>query len=169
MTRGGFAGNADTFLSLAPVPGYPKYLVTDHGHIWSSRSGKFLKPIRDRNGYLYVHLHSRAMFVHRLVLLAFVGPCPEGYQTRHLNGEPADDRLMNLVWGTKAENDKDRIRHGTQARFQGERNHSAKLNDEKVRQIRQLPYSQRQKARMFGVSPRTIRNILRGEKWKHVV
>lgn len=182
MTRGGSGDNScalgvevtsGAFLSLAPVPGYPRYLVTDHGQVWSTRSGKFLKPTRDREGYLRVHLYpgGKTMPVHRLVLLTFVGPCPEGYQTRHLNGESDDPRLRNLIWGTKEENRKDKIRHGTLHRggAKGERNHSAKLTEEQVREIRRLPHSHRQLARMFGVSPRTIRNILRRTKWKHVV
>jgi hypothetical protein len=46
-------------------------------------------------------------------LLAFVGaPGPGQTVTRHLNGDPADNRLANLAWGTPRENGRDTVRHG---------------------------------------------------------
>lgn len=51
-------------------------------------------------------------FVHRLVLEAFVGPCPEGMEGCHDNGDSLDNRLENLYWGTRSQNNMDRVRHG---------------------------------------------------------
>lgn len=51
--------------------------------------------------------------MHRLILEASVGPCPPGMLTRHLNGDPLDNRSANLAWGTHAENHADSVRHGT--------------------------------------------------------
>jgi hypothetical protein len=53
--------------------------------------------------------------VHSLVILAFVGPRPDGEQVRHLNGNPADNRLTNLAYGTQSQNQQDSLRHGTHA------------------------------------------------------
>ena len=47
------------------------------------------------------HINAR---VHALVLLAFVGPRPEGLEIRHLNGTPSDNRLTNLEYATKPPN-----------------------------------------------------------------
>lgn len=89
------------------------------------RGGKILKPreYRTKSGrlqHVYVVFvapgHKRMTYsVHKLVMLAFVGPRPDGMQTRHLNGNPADNRYPeNLVYGTPEENMKDRDeRHGT--------------------------------------------------------
>ena len=52
-------------------------------------------------------------FVHRLVLEAFVGPRPEGMECRHLNGDPGNNIVENLCWGTHSENSLDKRRHGT--------------------------------------------------------
>lgn len=52
------------------------------------------------------------VWVHVLVLEAFVGPCPPRMECRHLNGNPADNRLENLRWGTRKENSADRKAHG---------------------------------------------------------
>lgn len=57
---------------------------------------------------------------HQLILEAFVGP--RGNQdVRHLNGNPADNRLENLCYGTRKENVADAIRHGS-FRRSGRRN-----------------------------------------------
>jgi len=73
------------------------------------------------NGYDVVSLSregkSYVFTVHRLVLEAFVGECPSGCETRHLNGNRGDNRLENLKWGTAAENSRDRVRHDTQQRL----------------------------------------------------
>jgi hypothetical protein len=49
--------------------------------------------------------------VHQLILETFVGIRPEGYHTRHLNGDKMDNRLSNLCWGTASENREDTVRH----------------------------------------------------------
>jgi hypothetical protein len=52
--------------------------------------------------------------VHRLVLEAFVGPCPIGMQCRHFpDPNPANCNLKNLQWGTPMENTEDKRVHGT--------------------------------------------------------
>jgi hypothetical protein len=55
-------------------------------------------------------------FVHQLVANAFLG-LPENQDelgvsrlvVRHLNGDPSDNRAINLAWGTHAENTVDRL------------------------------------------------------------
>lgn len=62
----------------------------------------------------------RTRLVHRLVAVAFLGPCPEGQEVRHLDGNPANTALTNLAYGTSSENAQDSIRHGTfHSPFQG--------------------------------------------------
>lgn len=51
-------------------------------------------------------------YLHDLVLTAFVGPRPEGAVARHLNDDPTDNRLVNLAWGTRSENQRDALRNG---------------------------------------------------------
>lgn len=79
--------------------------------------GRVLRPTEMAGGHLQIRLsrgnkeHSR--LVHRLVLLAFRGPCPQGMEGCHRNGNPADNRLTNLRWGTPSSNVLDSVRHGT--------------------------------------------------------
>lgn len=55
----------------------------------------------------------KRMLVHRVVLEAFVGPQPEGMEGCHRNGDPRDNRLENLYWGTRSDNVRDAVSHGT--------------------------------------------------------
>jgi hypothetical protein len=71
------------------------------------------------NGYLLVGLHHHrrqtTRTVHSLVAEAFIGPRPAGQQIRHLDGDPVNNHLGNLRYGTGAENARDQVRHGTHA------------------------------------------------------
>lgn len=102
-----------------PVVGFADYYVSNLGRIKSTKWTKprIMKFGRDPAGYPCVQLCVRNRIhvrrVHRLVVEAFQGPRPEGYECRHLNGDKADNRLENLQWGTQSENALDRVRHGT--------------------------------------------------------
>ena len=91
---------------------------SDGGHGTTVRlRGRVLRPAPDASGHLRVALcpgdgRQHTKKVHRLVLEAFVGPCPDGMECCHANGDPADNRLANLRWDTPASNTQDRIRHG---------------------------------------------------------
>lgn len=92
-------------------------------------AGRILKPgTQPRGGYQYVNLtrggnRCVSTHVHRIVMAAFVGQLPDGMQTRHLNGNPADNRLENLCYGTRSENADDRIAHGTRYKARCKRGH----------------------------------------------
>ena len=104
--------------------------------------------------------------VHRLVMEAFVGPCPDGMECRHLNGNSRDNRLENLKWGTKAENIEDTLRHGHTTR--GERHPMVKLTESQVREIRAAGGKQREIAERYGVTQSNVSYIKRGASWGHV-
>jgi hypothetical protein len=93
------------------------YSASDAGRIWSRYSERVLKPYPRPEGHLLVDLRyngaRRVVRVHRLVLETFVGPCPDGMEACHANGDPADNRLVNLRWDTRRSNNLDRVRHGT--------------------------------------------------------
>lgn len=94
------------------VRGVDRVLVNRHGHsrLWR---GRIRALVPDRTGYLAVRIHERGYAVHRLILEAFVGPCPGGMETLHRNGVRDDNRVENLTWGTPSENGFDRVRHRT--------------------------------------------------------
>ncbi len=68
---------------------------------------RVLRESPDR-GYSAVSLckygNPRRFNIHRLVMLAFVGPKPVGLQINHLNGKKSDNRPSNLEYCTLSEN-----------------------------------------------------------------
>jgi len=105
-----------------PVPGYEGlYLVSDLGRIRSlprnTTSGRIMKLITGTRGYKYVTLtrdgRQRRRGVHQVVAAAFIGPCPDGQEILHGDGDPANNRPGNLRYGTHRENMLDKRDHGT--------------------------------------------------------
>lgn len=76
-------------------------------------AGQVLNPFPKRRGRLAVGINDRHVYVHKLVLEAFVGLRPERMEGCHNNGDYTDNRLVNLRWDTQSENMRDRVRHGT--------------------------------------------------------
>jgi hypothetical protein len=121
------------------------------------------------HGYRVVVLRGREIKIGIAVLLAFVGPRPQKHQLAHNNGVSTDDRLTNLRWATAESNAADKVKHGTDAR--GERNKNAKLTATDVREIRACWLTianGRQLAREFGVAESAISGIVHRRTWQHV-
>jgi hypothetical protein len=150
----------------------PNYVVSDMGDVYSLHNGRYgptrtvpklLTPQTYKNdGRRYVQLidQSRRRVIRKvatMVLEAFTGPCPPGLEILHNNGNPADDRLENLRWGTHKENMEDREKHGRTAR--GERNGRYKLSPEQVRDIRTLTPTVA--ALKHGISPQYAAYIIK--------
>jgi len=65
--------------------------------------------------------------VHKIIMLTFVGPRPPGLEVGHYNGDAADNRLSNLAYITKKDNEADKVRHGTsRPRQKSEASHVAR-------------------------------------------
>ncbi len=170
------------------IPGYPGYAVTSDGRVWSiprvvpcaygatrNKPGKWLCLDRTFDGYhvawLWAGNKRISRRVHRLVLEAFVGPCPEGMECCHNNGDPSDNRLENLRWDTRKSNISDAIRHGTHncLRMYGKSNRNAKLTDVDVRMIiymsRTGEFMQKEIAEFYGIDTCTVSDILHKRTW----
>lgn len=113
-----------------PIPGWEdRYHASNHGHIKSLarviqyQDGRH-RPVGDTvlkqkyaaSGHHQVSFwasnKTTTKWVHRLVAETFLGPCPDGMEVRHLNGDPADNRVENLAYGSRRENMLDRSAHG---------------------------------------------------------
>lgn len=124
-------GKVLTMEHWKPVVGYEgAYEVSDTGVVRSldrttphafigehTRHGKTITPRPTTRGHWAVRLfrggRSKQYLVHRLVLEAFVGPCPPGCVLGlHRDDNPLNNTPANLYWGTHADNARDRLRNG---------------------------------------------------------
>lgn len=163
-----------------PIPGFVgRYEVSDRGNVRSLASTRVLvtrvlRLQRTPAGRVIVGLYSggrqKSYAVAPLVALAFIGPKPSDRPyVCHNNGIPTDNRVENLRYDTQAGNCADKKKHGTHQR--GERVGTAKLDEVGVRWIRTLRSegkSFKQIAKVLGVSPSTVGNVVRGDFWRHV-
>ncbi|AVA33352.1 HNH endonuclease signature motif containing protein [Cupriavidus metallidurans] len=103
---------------MKDIAGFPGYAAGEDGRVYCQYNG-YAKPMYEHVIKGYAHVIVRVSGkrlkrpVHRLVLLAFAGACPDGEIGRHLNGQALDNRPANLAWGTPADNAQDAVRHGT--------------------------------------------------------
>lgn len=151
-----------------PVPGHNgRYEISSLGTV-RSLVGKprLMRQTSQAAGYLRVTLGGRTYSVHRLVLLAFRGEPPCGYEVAHEDGNPRNNSLSNLAWKTRSGNAQDRIRHGTQAH--GEKHGGVRLTESQAVEVLTSPASTPELAVRFGVCKSTIRYIRSGETWKHL-
>jgi len=155
--------SSETWLPCVGWEGF--YEVSDLGRVRSLRrltasgvrGGQILKQSVLPNGYLRVGLYagaqqSRTQYVHRLVALTFLGPCPEGMEVLH--------GLVNLSYGIHIENCEDRARDGAG---------HAKLNRVLAAEIRARVVAGEPRivvARAYGVTSSTISKIMKGDRWR---
>lgn len=101
------------------LPQLPEYAISRCGQTISLKYGKIKvwKQHKKDSGHHYVIGYLNRVqisyFVHRLVLEMFIGPCPYGLECRHLDGNPSNNRVENLMWSTRIANQRDRDKHGT--------------------------------------------------------
>ena len=155
---------------MNPYPHDSNYMITREGKVWSLRNKIFLKEWSASFGYPVVRLGGKSkknMEIHRLVLETYVGDRPTGTQCRHLDGDPKNNNLSNLKWGSISENRKDMWRH---SRINGTKVGCQKLYPKDVRKIRRLyakgKLTQKKLGEMFGVHKQTISDILLKRNWK---
>ncbi|WP_316228337.1 MULTISPECIES: HNH endonuclease [unclassified Bradyrhizobium] len=156
---------------MRPIPSCPHYFACQNGHIW--RDGAQLSERSNGKGYLQVtvSIEGRTFdrYVHRLVCEAYHGPCPPGLQCRHGDGKRNNNIPSNVSWATKAVNEADKIAHGTLNA--GERNGQAQLTEAIVIEARRRVAAGeqiKQIAAEFGVHRGTMRDAVRGKKWRHL-
>jgi hypothetical protein len=107
--------------------------------------------------------------VHVAVANAFLGPCPEGMEVNHKNGNKKYNNVTNLEYMTRQQNVQHAYDTGLGAGIRGEKNVSSKLTYRQVRRIR-IRYkegnsSQADLANRYGVTQSAVKNIVNNKTW----
>lgn len=164
------------------VPGFQGYRVGKDGSVWSNRNSRWyprncwkrLVPTLSTSGYWTVTLRCGkgqvTSYIHRLVLFAFVGPCPPGMNACHGPDQARTNcQLENLRWDTQKSNCADKIANGTDQK--GQRHGRRKLTEDDVKEIRRRASAgvfHRVIAESFDVCENHVSAIVRRIFWNHV-
>lgn len=167
-----------------PVVGYEGlYEVSDHGQVRScdrlvyggsgthyTRKSQILKQENHRpkgkrcgDTYKRVGLSRNAVkknvYVHKMVLEAFVGPCPDGMECRHLNSNSSENNRANLSWGTGKQNTLDKLQNDTWGSV---------VTIEIVHEVRRRVYAgerQNSVAKNLCIHKGSVNAIISGRQW----
>lgn len=166
------------------VIGYEKtYMVSNLGKVkrvsggaGRSAAGNYILSLVDNgNGYVRVSLCQDGIvkrhYVHRLVAHAFLPlPSSDQVEINHKDGDPFNNRVDNLEWSTRLENERHAISLLGKSNA-GERNGMSVLTSDDVREIRKLcarGVTRKEIASMFFISYYTVCDIVARRRWKHV-
>jgi len=162
----------------ATIPEFPYYEASSRGRVrakrryvrFLSKAGRECFRLKDfrivsqqfqNGGYKVVHLHHNDVrtcrTVHSLVLQAFVGPRPRGFDICHKNHKRDDNCLINLEYGSRAYNRNKYIKR--------------RVTEKEVRAIRRLRNRTSAKvvAQTYGfTSENPVRRIWAGKSWSWV-
>lgn len=172
-------------IEFRPIPGHPQYLASSDGKIWTfwrsrgpglylGETPKELTGGKNEKGYRHVILcdgkKNRKMYrVSRLILEVFSGPCPEGMECSHKDGNKLNNAVSNLEWATHKDNNDAKREHGTHQA--GSKHGRATLTEDQVRAMR-LRHSKGEKtinlAKEFNQTYRNAWHIITGKTWRHV-
>lgn len=161
------------------------YLVSNCGRIMSRQKMKYggtnviLKLNPNSKGYLWVSLglgsHQISRAVHRLVGNAFLGPLPHGMTTNHKDSNKQNNSASNLEYITAEANIRHARASGLQCNPKGEQCRTAILTETDVRVIRMIAAERGHKygrlglALQYGVAETTIRYVVQGHSWRHLL
>lgn len=160
-------------IEVRPIPGFPRYFASRTGRV-QGKYGRWLKPQYRHDGHAMLHPRvdgqEKWLSVSHAVLLAWVGPRPDGMEACHRDGDSRNNRLDNLYWDTPARNPS---RHLSRPAIRGSRHPNVKLTEEDVRTIRLLLADGRMSmdaiAQQFGVGITSIYRIRHGLTWGWLV
>ena len=153
------------------IPGHPRYEISEDGTIRNSQNGKIKSQYIGSTGYYMVSFSygnkSNPHRVHRLLAFCFIPNPSKLPHINHIDGNKTNNDLENLQWVTHEDNMKHAFATGL-VNNSGEKNGQAKLNPDKVREIKQLlaiGVSQQKIANSFSVSRSCIQGIKKQRLW----
>lgn len=158
-----------------PVVGHEgAYSVSEYGDIWIQRLRRKGKLQKDRKGYVHYFLSENGVQkltrIHRIVLEAFVGPCPQGMECCHKDNDPLNNHYSNLMWATHRDN---MMEFGMMSALgKGESNGTSVLTDKTVKAIRKMAKethaTHREISERYGTTKQNIGRIINRKRWQHV-
>lgn len=168
------------------------YQVSDFGRVKSlariveirkailgNKKESFLKPTKNRKGYLNLKLckkidgvcREKSVIIHRLVANEFLENPLNKPQVNHKNGIKDDNRVDNLEWATGSENVIHALANNLKMPQKGSEHGMSKLTEKEVLEIRAIGRTKTLKevGKIYNVDMSLISLILLEKAWKHLL
>lgn len=151
-----------------------KYTIYSDGRVFNKNKGREIKGSLSNCGYNRVTVCGNRLSRHRLIAMKFLPKIDGKEYINHIDGNKLNNNVSNLEWCTSSENAKHAFDSGLRCAIStpiyGEENNNAILTDKEVIKIRSTKdLSQNELAERFNVSKSTIKHILRGRSWTHLI
>ena len=162
---------------MIDIVGYEnQYAITDNGQIWSYKRNKYLSLWNTEKGYKQVGLRDSnneqnrdVLSVHRLVAQTYINNPENKTEVNHINSQRDDNRVENLEWATRSENNQHAWDFGNKV-FNLTDNHISNRNrkittDEESEMCEAYDtglFSQNELGKCFGISQSRVCRITRG-------
>lgn len=164
------------------INGWP-YDVSSNGLLRRTKKangtyvGRIVRPSFVKNGYGIVILQNcgkkKTTRIHRLVAEAFIGPCPDGLQVNHKDGNKRNNLASNLEYVDRVGN----MQHAAKMGLlkgpgtRGTGHAGTKLTEQNVLDIRSYlakGFTVKQAAAFFSIGESCVAHIKFRRTWRHI-
>lgn len=170
---------------IKDIKDFPGYRIDTNSNVWSCKVAgstigsigkyKILKQTTANNGYKVVNLYKNkkriTTYTHRIIAQNFLKNENNKPSVCHRDGNPRNNHVNNLYWGSQKDNAEDSRKHGKM--IVGINVITAKLTEKDVVLIRELwdtsKLSQTRIGEIFGVCGALICGIVNNKRWKHIL
>jgi len=137
---------------------WSKVEKTDECWLWNG--------VKNRGGYGILNYEGKSTLAHRFSFLLHGGIIPENHVVRHKCRNRNCVNPDHLETGTYTENNRDKVRDGTNIGARGTKNNGNKLTEAQVLEIRaRVNETQIKLAKEFNVTQTTISYIISRKLW----
>ena len=151
---------------------YTRYKINPYGKVMNILTGKVLKWAYNPNGYPMVVLYYTKdecirIAVHRLVAMMFIPNPLNKPIVHHLDHDPNNASVDNLVWVTVEEH----FEYHKDEYLKGEDNPTSIYSEEQVVHVCELlekGLRYKEIAELTGMTVSAVKNIKRGKTWAHI-
>ena len=150
-------------MTFKPIPTLPLYEINEDGVVRNKETLHIKKPNLCLNYPRYsfwVDGKSTPIALHILLMTTFVGPS-NGQVVRHLDGDPTNNCLSNLAYGSYTDNQLDTVAHGRT---------NQKMTIRKVKVLRGLAdcgFTRKRLMKIFNLGYSSVCRIINRQTWVH--
>jgi hypothetical protein len=141
------------------------YFVDKEGHVYSKRKFNTLTKLKQHKtghkGYVKVRINHKDQFVHRLVAIAYLPNLDNKDTVNHIDGNKENNHVNNLEWCTRSENSQHAYDTGLKKPYTGIKDHGNNKFYKEWNNLIKKGISMRKIAKQYGVSHRTIGNVVK--------